>query len=95
MTRSLIGLLVVSLTAGLVISLLQGVIPRNLAAGLYVLTMGLMPFVFSLALTGAVAGLHRLIRQRPLPHFRLVLWSTWALGNLLFLLDQHMAHKLG
>jgi hypothetical protein len=50
--RDLARLLVASLAAGLMISLLQGVVPRA----------------------------------------RLMLWSAWVLGNLLLLLDQHMAH---
>ena len=92
MRRDLARLLAVSLAAGFLISLLQGVLPRDLAALLYVLAMGLAPFLFSVLLTGAAAGLHRLIRRRPMPRIRLALWSTWVLGNLLLLLDQHLAH---
>lgn len=90
--RDLARLLAASLAAGLAISLLQGVTPRDLAAIFYVLAMGLAPFLFSLLLTGAAAGLHRLIGRRPLPHLRLALWSSWTAGNLLLLLDQHLAH---
>jgi len=90
--RDLARLLAASLAAGLAISLLQGVTPRDLAAIFYVLAMGLAPFLFSLLLTGAAAGLHRLIGRRPLRHLRLALWSSWAAGNLLLLLDQHLAH---
>lgn len=92
MIRQLGLLLLVALAAGLAISLLQGVVPRELASGLYVLLMGLAPFLFSLALTVAAAGLHRIFRHRPLPHPRLALWGGWLLGNLLLLLDQHLAH---
>ena len=92
MIKDLARLLAASLAVGLLISLLQGAVPRDLATGLYVLMMGLMPFLFSLVLVGIAAGLHRLIRRRPLPHLRLALWSTWVLGNLLLLLDQHLAH---
>ncbi|HEY3645785.1 MAG TPA: hypothetical protein VGM16_10645 [Gammaproteobacteria bacterium] len=90
--RDLAWLLGASLAAGLLISLLQGVVPRDLAMALYVLLMGVVPFLFSLAVTGAASALHRLVRHRPLPHARLALWSAWALGNLLLLLDQHLAH---
>lgn len=92
MTRDLARLLAASLAVGLLISLLQGVTPRDLAAVLYTLLMGLAPWLFSLVLTGIAAGLHHLIRRRPLPHLRLALWSAWVLGNLLLLLDQHLAH---
>ena len=92
MARQLVLLLVVSLATGFLISLLQGVSLSNLSGILYGLIMGLAPFVFSLAVTGAAAGLHRLIRRHPLPRARLALWGAWALGNLLLLLDQHLAH---
>ena len=92
MAKHLIWLLVVSLATGLLISLLQGAVPRDLASALYVLLMGLVPFLSSLVLTGAAAGLHRLTRRSTLPRLRLALWGTWALGNLLLLLDQHLAH---
>ncbi len=92
MIRDLAWLLLISLAVGLVISLLQGVVPRDLASGFYVLMMGLVPFLFSLLLTGAAAGLHRLTRRSTLPRLRLALWGSWVLGNLLLLLDQHLAH---
>lgn len=85
-------MLLVSLAVGLLISLLQGVVPRDLIGGLYVLMMGLVPFLFSLVLTGAAAGLHWLSRHSTLPRLRLAWWGTWMLGNLLLLLDQHLAH---
>ena len=91
--RDIAWLLVVSLAAGLLISLLQGVMPGSLAGILYVLMMGLMPFLFSVAVVAAAAGLHRLIRHRPLPRARLALWSVWLLGNLCLLLDQYLAHR--
>ena len=92
MQRDLARLLAASLAAGLLISFLQGVLPRDLARILYMLLMGLAPFLFSLTLTGAEAGLHRLMRRRALPHFQAALWGSWLLGNLLLLLDQHLAH---
>ena len=92
MTRDLARLLAASLAVGLLISLLQGVTPRDFAAVLYTLLMGLAPWLFSLVLVGIAAGLHRLARRRPLPRGRLALWSAWVLGNLLLLLDQHLAH---
>ncbi|HEY1773834.1 MAG TPA: hypothetical protein VGH91_11660 [Gammaproteobacteria bacterium] len=92
MARHLILLLAASLAVGLLISLLQGVAPHDLAAALYVLTMGLVPFLFSLAVLAAAAGLYWLIRRRRLPYGRLTLWSALVLGNLLLLLDQHLAH---
>lgn len=91
--RDIAWLLVVSLAAGLLISLLQGVMPGSLAGILYVLMMGLMPFLSSVILVGAAVGLYRLIRHRPLPHARLALCSVWLLGNLSLLLDQHLAHR--
>lgn len=91
MARDLGLLLVVSLAAGLLISLLQSVLPRDLAKLLYILLMGLAPFLFSLGVVGGAAGLHRLIRRAPLPRPRVALWAAWALGNLLLLLDQHLA----
>lgn len=90
--RDLAWLLGASLAAGLLISLLQGVALHDLAGILYALAMGLAPFLFSLLLTGAVAGLYRLIRHRLLPHLRPALWSAWVLGDLLLLLDQHLSH---
>ena len=92
MARDLGCLLVVSLAAGLLISLLQGVLPRDLTSGLYALSMGLAPLLFSLLLTGAAAGLYRILGRRALFRPRLVLWGSWVLGNLLLLLDQHLAH---
>ena len=89
--RNIAWLLAASLAAGLSISLLQGVTPHDLATALYTLLMGLVPFLFSLILVGTAAGLHRLLRHRPLSHSRLALWSAWVLGNLLLLLDQHLA----
>jgi hypothetical protein len=86
--RDLGLLLVVALVTGLSISLPQGAVPRDLASALYVLLMGLLPFLFSLVLTGAAAGLHRFIRHSPLPYFRFLLWSAWVMGNLLLLFDQ-------
>ena len=65
------GLLrVVSLAAGMLISLLQGAVLRDLSSGLYVLMMGLAPFLFSLLLTGVTADLHRFTRCSTLPRFR-------------------------
>ena len=92
MIKSLIWLLVASLAAGLLISLLQGVALGSLAGILYSLIMGLAPFLFCVVLTGAAAGLCRAFLHRALPRARLVLWSSWVLGNLLLLLDQHLAH---
>lgn len=89
--RDLAWLLATSLAAGLLISLLKGAAPHDLPGVLYVLAMGLTPFLFSMLLTGAAAGLHRLIRHRPLPRVRLALWLAWAPGNMLLLLDQHLA----
>jgi uncharacterized BrkB/YihY/UPF0761 family membrane protein len=94
-TRDLGLLLVVSLATGLLISSLQGVLLRDLFAASYILAMGLAPCLFSLVLTGATAGLYRLMRRNSPPQFRLVLWGSWLLGNLLLLLDQHMARSLG
>lgn len=91
MRRDLARLLVASLAAGLLISLLQGIALRDAASVLYILMMGLAPFLFGVLFTGTAAGVHRLLRRRPLPHFRLTLWSNWLLGNLLLLLDQHLA----
>ena len=91
MVRPLILLLAVSLATGFLISLLQGLAPHDLFSVLYAVMMGLSPFLFSLAVTGAAAGVYRLLRHRPLPHLRLALWGDWALGNLLLLLDQHLA----
>ena len=91
MIKDLARLSAVSLAAGLLVSLLQGILPRDFATALYILLMGLAPLLFSILLTGIAAGLHRLIRRRPLPRIRLALWSTWLLGNLLLLLDQHLA----
>jgi hypothetical protein len=84
---------VVSLAAGLLISLLQGAMPGSPAGILYVLMMGLMPFLFSVAVVAAAAGLHHLIRHRPLPRVRRALWGVWLLGNLCLLLDQYLAHR--
>ena len=90
--RDLAWLLAASLAAGLLISLLQGVALGSLAGIFYALIMGLVPFLFSVMFAGAAAGLWRVFLHRALPHARRVLWSSWVLGNLLLLLDQHLAH---
>lgn len=70
--RDLGLLLAVSLATGFLISLLQGLAPHDLFSVHYAVMMGLSPFLFSLAVTGAAAGVHHLLR-RPLPHLRLAL----------------------
>jgi hypothetical protein len=93
--RDLGLLLVVSLAAGFVISLLQGVALSGINGFLYGLIMGLVPFLFSVLLTGMVVGLHRLVRHKPPSFAPLILLVFWLLGNLLLLLDQHQARGLG
>ena len=75
MSKSFGALLVAALVVAVVVGLLSGVNPTSAAGAGYVLACALTGIAIAFVLAGIPAGIHWLIKRKPLPGMTIAIWG--------------------